>query len=708
MKLLANIPANSLDSRNGLDLLRKWLSRQGPEVELVNHRDEAVDGVIYFDFEQFKAAFGNHKFKDARKQVWNDCFVTYDTAYWAMNSQTPELKLAIASDVLWAIRVLREGLQDPMQGKYLETAFLQGFDLETEGFEYWNPDAGFLAAALDNGIRSCVEVNSQGYQFQKTYVEDQNTTLAGHNIKFDLNWWQTKVGPVKAKVWSTDVAAYLLDDNAPDNSLGFLTTRNLLWPWHKDEVDYDNLADEPQEKINQLVAKDARGSLLLVEQQRQQLEQQGLIPIMNFLMDLIPVFSKMERRGVLLDQGQAMRVGRQVLKDMETAKKEFGYEVNMNSPKQLIDVLYKQLKLPVLGKTKAGQPGTDKDALKLLLYRNLNREQEHTVRSLLKYRENETLWKNFFKKFPDYIKHDGRVHTTYGIAKGEWGGTVTGRTSSRNPNLQNIPHRGDIRGCFRASWGYHWLDADYTGLELCCVADLSEDENMMRVLREGLNIHTSTMSDIFKVDYQKLQDILDNRTGDYQLWKNRRVAIKTINFGIIYGISANALSRRCKVEAGINVSPEECQEWIDQWKNHTYPGVGRWLRATEAEAREKLEVTAVTGQKRRLPGADGWGYIGGRKLRQACNFPVQHMASTILLTAMYLLDKGFEEHDMEAHLLMNVHDQVACEFKGDPDLFALWVRDTMENVVPIEFERRFGHKIKVPLRVDLHTGSRWS
>ena len=236
-------------------------------------------------------------------------------------------------------------------------------------------------------------------------------------------------------------------------------------------------------------------------------------------------------------------------------------------------------------------------------------------------------------------------------------------------------------------------------------ADLANETHMIEAIIAGHDFHTSMMARMYNADYEEISHILASRGEGHELWKKRRTATKRVNFGILYGIGAARLHIMLLLE-GVYMSVEECQDLIDQWL-HTNSNINRWLRGTEQEARDTLQVVAPTGARRRLPGANRYDWVGSARLRKATNFPIQHTASALLVTAMVGLDKWFEEKG-DAHLLMNVHDQVAFEFKGDDEEITENVTRIMEEEAPKEFAKRFGYKFKVPFRVDLNIDKRWT
>lgn len=650
-------------------------------------------------------------FKESRKHVylqWGKPVIsTWDAKYALPDGDPPELKMELLNDIVWGVTMLEEGpRKDILTTKPghpdIAGAFKEwyGWDIETTGLNYMDKKEKILTSVVTDGLR-----HSSSREDHERILQNPKAVVIGHNLKFDYNWWHSHHWPVKAKPFSTDVAAFLLDDNASDNTLEYHTTRHLRLPNHK-VLDRKNMRQYPLSKVADYNVDDSVAGRYLYDYQREELRKQGLTPYFDLIMDVLPVFSKMEVRGIQLDPVWTRRMALKIAHELVQARAKLPVD-NPNSDRQIAKLLFEDMGIYSRRRTPTGQPKTDATTLKLLLLpsEKLEKRQTDMLQWVLNYRKVSKLWSGYFKKYPELVQHDGRIHGSYAIAKGEEGGAGTGRTSCRNPNLQNIPNRSDVRGCFRATFGFKWGDADYRGLEMVIAADLADETLMIEAIKAGHDFHTSMMARIYNADYEEISHILTTRGEAFELWKKRRVATKRVNFGILYGISAARLHIMLLLE-GIFMSIDECQDLIDQWL-HTNSNINRWLRATESRAREDLKVVAATGAMRRLPGANRYDYVGSRKLRQATNFPIQHTASAVLITAMVLLDEWFEQEG-DAHLLMNVHDQVAFEFKGEDRYFAENVTRIMETEAPKEFAKRFGYEFKVPLRVDLNIDKRWT
>jgi DNA polymerase-1 len=646
-----------------------------------------------------------HNFKESRKHVYRQwstpVICTWDAKFCLPDSEVPELGMELLNDIVWGVNMVEEGEKTyctPNPGEVIK--FFVGWDIETTGLDYWNKDEKILTSVVYASGKYSMKLEDHA-----ELLKDPSVTVIGHNIKFDYNWWASRNYPVKARPFSTDVAAFLLDDNASDNTLEFHTTRRLQLPNHK-TLDRKKLGEYPITEVAAYNIADSQASYLLHSGFRKDLDEQGLTPYFNLMMDVLPVFSKMEVRGIQLDVPWTMRVRDKIKRELQAAEAQIPVD-NPNSDRQVAKLLFEDMGITPRRVTETGQPATNKEALKLLLLpsEGLKKCQTSMIQWVLDWRKVNKLWTGYFKKYPELVQHDGRIHATYAIAKGEDGGAGTGRTSCRNPNLQNIPNRSDVRGCYCASFGYKWGDADYSGLEMVLSADLSGETKLIEAIKAGHDFHTSMMARMYNEDYEEISHILATRGSDYPLWKKRRTATKRVNFGILFGISAKRLHLMLLLE-GIYMSVDECQDLIDQWL-HTNANLNAWLRSIEVGAREHRCVTAVTGAKRRLPGANRYDWVGSRKLRQATNFPIQHTASALLITAMVELDKWFEQEG-DAHLLMNVHDQVAFEFKGRDEYFTENVKRIMEVEAPEAFAKRFGYEFTVPFRVDLNIDQRWT
>jgi DNA polymerase-1 len=392
---------------------------------------------------------------------------------------------------------------------------------------------------------------------------------------------------------------------------------------------------------------------------------------------LVPVLVRMEQRGVLVDRELLKRQSGEISARLDeiyrTACKEAGYDLNLESPKQLQHILFEKLQLPVLRKTPSGQPSTAEDVLEELA------ESYALPRLILDYRGLAKLKSTYTDKLPDQINpHTERIHTSYRQAI-----AATGRLSSADPNLQNIPIRTAegrrIRQAFIAPPGHVLLAADYSQIELRIMAHLSGDEGLMRAFAEDLDVHQATAADVFGVP-------LESVTADH-----RRLA-KTINFGLIYGMSAFGVARNLGIERG--TAAQYVQTYFAR-----YPGVKNFMDRTRAQARELGYVETVFGRRLYLPDIRA----GNAQLRQyaeraAINAPMQGTAADIIKRAMIEVDAWLQREDAPARLIMQVHDELVFEVR----------QDAVEDVKGPIAERMVGAaELKVPLRIELGVGANW-
>ncbi|MBX5459488.1 MAG: DNA polymerase I [Steroidobacteraceae bacterium] len=392
---------------------------------------------------------------------------------------------------------------------------------------------------------------------------------------------------------------------------------------------------------------------------------------------LVPVLMRMEQRGVLVDRELLKTQSREISAQLEelhaAACKEAGYDINVDSPKQLQQVLFEKLQLPVLRKTPTGQPSTAEDVLEELA-------QSYALpRIVLDYRALAKLKSTYTDKLPEQINpRTGRIHTSYHQAV-----AATGRLSSSDPNLQNIPIRRAegrrIRQAFIAPPGHVLLAADYSQIELRIMAHLSGDEGLLRAFAEDLDVHVATAAEVFGVP-------LDAVSED-----QRRLA-KTINFGLIYGMSSFGLARNLGIERGA------AQKYVERYFAR-YPGVKQFMDRTRVQAREVGYVETVFGRRLYLPDIRS----GNKQMQQyaersAINAPMQGTAADIIKRAMIEVDAWCERDEVPARLIMQVHDELVFEVPQHAvDAVRNGIRERMVQAA----------ELKVPLRVDIGVGANW-
>lgn len=619
-----------------------------------------------------------------------------------------------------------------------------GMDIETEGLNPYDATRNIksIAVSAAKGIAHSLYMNdriSWDTKRQREYHDsmdnlvkifsDSKIILVGHNIKYDINWIRIKLGiEVKCMLFDTMFAQYLLDENIESNSLEEAVNKYLPeLKGYKEEVDRTKLDMLSRDDLLIYNCKDADASRRLFDIFLPKLKQQGLDKLMITSSMILPILSKMETRGVYLDKEYAYKNQTKLFKEMislrysmsEIAKDNF----NPDSSEQIARILYKRLSLTPTKFTPSGNPSTDAEAISYLLDQDITEDQNTFIHSILDYKKKAKLINTYYQPIERWTKYDGRVHSNYSLGRQRneegIGGTVTGRLSSSNPNLQNIPRGKQHRGMFGSSTNYTLLDGDFSQLELRVAAYLSQEPVMLEAFNNGLDIHTAVMSDLQGIPYNDLVDILkDSKCEEYEKTKNDRVAIKRINFGILYGVQAERLQRLLRLELGINVELDYCQSIITQWLSK-YKRISSWIKTQKVQAVSMGYVSMPLGQRRRLPDANFETGNGRRQLRQATNFPVQSLASWICLIGLKLLDDYFQEmkYYMDAHIVMQVHDSITSEInirkEGEDNVVQLEdIKVDVKHIMEVEtlnyIKDVFGVDFNVPLVFDLEYKERWS
>ena len=394
-------------------------------------------------------------------------------------------------------------------------------------------------------------------------------------------------------------------------------------------------------------------------------------------MPLVPVLARMEANGILIDADELRRqsadLSRRMLTAQQKATELAGRTFNLDSPKQLQALLFDELKLPALVKTPTGQPSTNEEALEAIA------DQHELPRIILEYRGLAKLRSTYTDKLPEMINPDtGRVHTSYQQA-----GAATGRLSSTDPNLQNIPIRTDdgrrIRTAFIAPPGRKLVACDYSQIELRIMAHLSEDAGLLRAFAAGADIHRATAAEVFG---KTLEDV----TG------NERRAAKAINFGLMYGMSAFGLAKQLSIGRG------EAQDYIALYFNR-YPGVREFMDRTRKEAHATGYVETVFGRRLHLDNinARNQGLRAGAE-RAAINAPMQGTAADIIKRAMIDIDQWIAGHADNAKMLLQVHDELV--FECDEGFVDVLVHEATARMAAAA-------KLRVPLVVDTGVGDNW-
>lgn len=563
-----------------------------------------------------------------------------------------------------------------------ETTDLETFSADLVGISFsLKPDEGYYVPVPQqfNEARSVLECF-------KIALENENILKIGQNVKFDIRMLKKYGIDVKGSLFDTMIAHYLLQPEMrhnlnilSENYLGYTPVKieELIGEKGKNQ---GNMKNVPLDKITDYAAEDADLALQLYTIFKDELNKQDLYSLASEIeMPLIPVLADMEQTGIRLDVPSLHEFRSKLVEDILLSEEKIymlaGTSFNIQSPKQLGEILFDRLKIDTDVKmTKTKQYSTSEETLVRLAGKH------PIVDEVLNYRSLKKLLSTYVDVLPKLvIPETGKIHTSYNQTI-----AATGRLSSNNPNLQNIPIREErgreIRKAFIPDGEDNiFLSADYSQIELRLMAHLSEDENMIEAFLQGADIHTATAAKIYKIE---LNDVS----------REMRSRAKTANFGIIYGISAFGLSQR------LNISRTDAKELIDNYFL-TFPGVRNYMDLSIRNAREKGYVTTMFGRKRYLPDIDSRNAgLRGMAERNAINAPIQGSAADIIKIAMIRIHDKLKMHKLNSRMILQVHDELVFDMRKSEEVsLRNIVRDEMQTAV----------KLKVPLIVDIGTGTNW-
>ncbi len=516
----------------------------------------------------------------------------------------------------------------------------------------------------------------------KPLLKDEAVKKAGQNIKYDWVVLKHHGIDLRGILCDTMIASYLLNPTKHNHNLGEIAREYL----DREVTDYKEVTggksvtfDQVElEKARDYSCEDAEVTFHLFHLLLPKLKEEGFADLFEKVeMPLAIVLAKMEMNGVKVDvdllQDFSKEIENQLQRKMEQIYRLAGEVFNINSSQQLGKILFDKLKLPVIKKTKTGY-STDVEVLeKLSLHHDLPLE-------ILGYRNLNKLKSTYIDALPRLVHPEtGRVHTSYNQTV-----TATGRLSSSDPNLQNIPIRTDegnrIRQAFIPEKGAVIVSADYSQIELRILAHLSQDESLIEAFRRDEDIHSRTASEIFDVPMAQVTPAM------------RREA-KVINFGIIYGMSAYGLSQQLKIE------PRVAQTYIDEYFKK-YAGVQHYIQKSLEEARKKGFVTTLLNRRRYLPEINSPTVpIRQASERMAINTPLQGTAADIIKVAMIRIQNRLEEIHLSTKMIMQVHDELVFEVpEGEIENAFTMIQTEMETVM----------ELAVPLKVSIHSGKNWA
>lgn len=528
-------------------------------------------------------------------------------------------------------------------------------------------------------------LTEQVLRVMKPILEDEKIRKIGQNLKFDRGIMENYGVELRGIAFDTMLESYVLNSVAGRHDMDSLADRHLNYK----TTTFEDIAGKgkkqltfnqiPLEEAANYAAEDADITLLLHQALYPQLEaEKSLLHVYQDIeMPLVPVLSRMERTGVLIDANVLAAQSAELTTRLDELEKQAfaiaGEEFNLSSPKQLQTILFEKLNLPVVKKTPGGAPSTNEEVLEELA------DNHELPRVILEHRSLSKLKTTYTDKLPLMVDpKTRRVHTSYHQAV-----TATGRLSSRDPNLQNIPVRTDegrrIRQAFIARDGYCIMAADYSQIELRIMAHLSQDKGLLKAFAEGKDIHRATAAEVFGVP-------LDEVTAD------QRRSAKAINFGLIYGMSAFGLARQLGIPRG------EAQRYMDLYFER-YPGVLEYMARTREHAAEKGYVETLEGRRLWLPEINSRNGMRRKAAeREAINAPMQGTAADIIKKAMIAVDDWLQKENIDALMIMQVHDELVFEVRKEQQAeVAEKIRGLMEAAM----------KLDVPLKVEAGVGANW-
>jgi DNA polymerase-1 len=576
----------------------------------------------------------------------------------------------------------------------LKLAKIIAIDTETTSLNALSAELVGLSFSADKHQAYYIPVaHKEGEQLAKQKVlqaldvifSDESIKKVGQNLKYDLTILRNEGVSLKGTLFDTMLESYILNSAQSRHDMDSMAKKYL----QIETIKFEDIAGKGSKQVTfdeieiakagEYAAEDADITLQL---HKYLMPRVKAIPKLRQVfekieMPLMPIIAEMEYQGVLIDSSILAKQSVELSKQLEELQTEAyaiaGKSFNMNSPKQLQSILFEELGLPIIKKTPKGQPSTAENVLQELAY-------DYPLPSIiLKYRSLYKLLTTYVDALPKRINaKTGRVHTSYNQAV-----TATGRLSSSEPNLQNIPIRTPegraIRNAFIAPAGSLLLACDYSQIELRIMAHLSRDEGLLQAFSAGQDIHKATASEVFDV-------ALDKVTPE------QRRRSKAVNFGLIYGMSAFGLSKQLGIER------HEAQQYIDMYFAK-YPGVLAYMEATRKKAHEFGFVETIKGRRLYLPDINAKNKMLVKAAeRTAINAPMQGTAADIIKQAMIDIFAWQQTCDLDIKMVMQVHDELVFEVKTEHvDVAKEKIQELMENAVQLD----------VPLEVAIDQGANW-
>lgn len=571
-----------------------------------------------------------------------------------------------------------EGLKELFDKLSMEKVI--GIDTETTDLDPLLAHLVGIGFAVSPGEAWYVPLNGQVgkkrvVELLKEFFMNEELSFFGHNIKYDSHILENLGIKLKKIAFDTLLASYILDPQKRRHNLDDLTLEKFthvkialesLIGKGKHQI---SMRDVPIEKVKEYCSEDVDYTTRLKNIFEEEIRQRKLGAILyDIELPLLPILAQMERVGIFVDVPMLREVGAGLVKDLQIIKARIfahaGEEFNLNSPKQLSSILYDKMGL------KAGTTSTSADVLEILA-------EEHTIaKEILEYRTLEKLRSTYVEALPQAVNPvTGRIHCNFNQSV-----AATGRLSSQDPNLQNIPVHSAIRACFKPKEGYSFLGADYSQIELRLLAYFSKDPELTRAFLSGRDVHVHTASLIYGVSENGVSSEM-------------RKAAKTVNFGIVYGQTAFGLSKQ------LGIPQKEAAHFIQTYFQR-YPGVQRYLEECKERVRKTGYSTTLIGRQRPIPEINNKNpSIRFAAERLAINTPLQGTAADLIKMAMIEIDRAIREEGLQGQMILQIHDELIFEIPDrEIPIFEKLVKDKMENVL----------KLSVPIEVHMAVGKSWA
>lgn len=617
-------------------------------------------------------------------------FKRYEFKRWIAELETGEVEEKITGqyETVFSESQLKTWIEQ------FKTERLFAFDTETTSLNYMDAQVVGVSFAVKPGVAAYVPMahdyedapeqlsRDTVFQLLGPILADPSIKKIGHNLKYDRSVLANHGIELNGIAFDTMLESFVLGVGGR-NGMDALALKYL----NHETIHFEDVAGKgaKQKTFNQIeidqaapyAAEDADITLQLHQHIWPQLEKDKSLKSVfcDIEIPLVPVLSRVERNGVLVDADMLIEQGKELAERISTIEEQVfdiaGESFNLSSPKQLQEILFDKLKLPILKKTPKGQPSTAESVLQDLAH------DYPLPKLILQYRSFSKLKSTYTDKLPLQVnQHTGRVHTSYHQA-----GAATGRFSSTDPNLQNIPVRTEegrrIRQAFIAPDRYKLIAADYSQIELRIMAKLSGDESLQDAFAKGLDIHRATAAEVFSTP-------LDDVTSD------QRRSAKAINFGLIYGMSAFGLAKQ------LEIGRDEAQSYIELYF-HRYPGVAEYMDDIRTHAKEKGYVETLFGRRFYLPEINARNVMQQKAAeRTAINAPMQGTAADIIKRAMVRMDDWIDGQEIK--MIMQVHDELVFEV---PDYLVDSAKENIHKIMSHD------EALDINLEVDVGVGNNW-